>query len=165
MLAAAFRRAKVRDDLPSSIRGLWKADLFLGSPERDHWVGTSVKIVPGHLEGAPGLRIGIVPTKSGVSDAIHKDNARNLVVCPLPHDYDFMQVFYEGLRVVQALCRTDFEMPNEALLASPVHREVARVWAERRDRPVVEVMDAVQTFAQKGLLLKTESGSSEFSGV
>ena len=125
-LAAAFRRANVRPYLPQSIRGLWKADLFLGSPGPDQWVGTSVKVNPGHLEGAAGLRVGIVPTQSGREDAIRRDEHRNLIICPLPHDYSFMQVFYEGLRIVQALCSTDFEMPTEALLASPVHREVAR---------------------------------------
>jgi hypothetical protein len=152
-LAAAFRRPTTRLNLPQSIRGLWKADLFLGSPTPDHWVGTSVKINPARLEGAPGLRVAIVPTQSGVSDSIRKDDHRNLVVCPLPHDHSFMQVFYEGWRIVQALCATDFAMPTEALIAAPVHREVARVWAERRDLPTAEVVDALQVFAQPELLL------------
>ena len=41
-LAAAFRRPTTRLNLPQSIRGLWKADLFLGSTQPDHWVGTTV---------------------------------------------------------------------------------------------------------------------------
>jgi hypothetical protein len=164
LLAASFRRARVREYLPQSIRGLWKADLFLGSPEPDRWVGTSVKVNPAHLEGAAGLRVGIIPTQSGKSDNIRKDEQRNLVVCPLPHDYSFMQVFYEGLRIVQALCATDFEMPTEALLSSPVHREVARMWAERREFPVVDVLDAVQVFAQPQLLITEDEqvGSVSF---
>lgn len=48
-LAASFRRAHMREYLPQSIRGLWKADLFLGSTGPDRWVGTSVKINPSHL--------------------------------------------------------------------------------------------------------------------
>jgi hypothetical protein len=64
-----------------------------------------------------------------------------------------MQVFYEGLRIVQALCSTDFEMPTEPLLASPIHREVARVWAERREMPVADVVNALQVFAQPELLV------------
>ncbi len=156
MLAAAFRRAKVRQYLPQSIRGLWKADLFLGSPDPDRWVGTSVKVNPHHLEGAAGLRVGIIPIQAGRSDSIRKDDQRNLVVCPLPHDYSFMQVFYEGLRIVQALCATDFEMPTEVLLPSPAHREVARMWAERRNHPVGEVLNAVQVFAQPQLLVSED---------
>lgn len=151
-LAAAFRRPSTRLNLPQSIRGLWKADLFLGAPAPDHWVGTSVKINPAHLEEAAGLRIGIIPTRAGRSDAIARDGQRNLILCPLPHDFSFMQVFYEGLRIVQALCATDFEMPTEALLASPVHREVARMYAERRALPVVDVLDAAKVFAQPELL-------------
>jgi hypothetical protein len=64
-LAAAFRRPATRNALPWSIQGLWKADLFVGSVETQQWVGTSVKINPAHLEAAPGLRIGIVPTRAG----------------------------------------------------------------------------------------------------
>ena len=152
-IAAAFRRAHVRNDLPQSIRGLWKADLFLGSPGPDHWVGTSVKVNPTHLEGAAGLRVGIIPTQAGRSDAIRKDDHRNLILCPLPHDYSFTQVFYEGLRIVQALCATDFAMPSEVLLPTPAHREVARMWAERRDASVMDVVEAVRVFAQPELLV------------
>ncbi len=151
-LAAAFRRPETRPNLPQSIRGLWKADLFLGAPVPDQWVGTSVKINPTKLEGAAGLRVGIVPTKSARSDALQRDEKRNLIICPLPHDYSFMQVFYEGLRIVQALCSTDFEMPNEELLTSPAHREVARMYVERRDKSVGKVLEAVQVFAQPHLL-------------
>jgi hypothetical protein len=151
-LAAAFRRRSAQESLPRSIRGLWKADLFLGSPLPDRWVGTSVKINRSSLEEAAGLRIGIIPTQAGGSDAVVKHGHRNLVICPLPHDYSFMQVFYEGLRIVQALCVTDFQTPGEALLPNPAHREVARMWVERRELPVVDVVDAVAAFAQPHLL-------------
>lgn len=103
-LAAAFRRPSTRPNLPQSIRGLWKADLFLGSSEPDHWVGTTVKYNPSRLEAASGLRVAIVPTQSGQSDAIRFDEAKNLVVCPVPHDASFMQAFHEGWRIAQALC-------------------------------------------------------------
>ena len=66
-LAAAFRRPTTRLALPSSIRGLWKADLFVGSLDSQQWVGTSVKINSNQLEGAAGLRIGIIPTRQGGS--------------------------------------------------------------------------------------------------
>jgi transposase-like protein len=75
----------------------------------DHWVGTSVKYNPSRLEAAPGLRVAIVPTQSGRSDAITHDQQKNLIICPVPHDAKFMQTFHEGWRIVQALCETDFE--------------------------------------------------------
>ncbi|MFC8879082.1 hypothetical protein [Streptomyces ardesiacus] len=159
-LAAAFRRPSTRAQLPQSIRGLWKADLFLGSTEPDHWVGTTVKINRSHLEAARGLRVAIVPSKSGASDAIKKDEQKNLIVCPMPHDGSFMQVFYEGWRIVQALCESDFRMPKEVDLPSPIDREVARVYIERREFPVPDVLEATRKFAQPELLVADEAPAS-----
>ncbi|MFF2408979.1 hypothetical protein [Streptomyces sp. NPDC058092] len=159
-LAAAFRRANTRAQLPQSIRGLWKADLFLGSTEPDHWVGTTVKINRSHLEAARGLRVAIVPSKAGVSDAIKKDEQKNLIICPMPHDGSFMQVFYEGWRIVQALCETNFKMPKEVDLPSPIDREVARVYIERREFPVPDVLEATKKFAQPELLVADEASAA-----
>lgn len=160
-LAAAFRRPTTKPNLPQSINGLWKADLFLGSPEPDHWVGTSVKIKRSRLEAAPGLRIALVPDQSGQSDAIYRDEAKNLVVCPVPHDASFMELFYEGWRLVQSLCAADFKMPSDAAVPSPLLREVARVYIQRRDFPLGEVLEATAPFAQPHLLeTTTESVAS-----
>jgi hypothetical protein len=160
-LAAAFRKPTTRLNLPQSIRGLWKADLFLGSPEPDQWVGTSVKINPARLESAPGLRIAIVPAGSGKSDTVVRDEHKNLVVCPIPHDGSFMEVFYEGWRIVQALCASDFNMPGEIDIPSAIHREVAKVYVERRNFSVLDVIEATAKFAQPHLLeTKTETVSS-----
>ena len=163
-LAAAFRRPNTRPNLPQSIRGLWKADLFLGSSEPDHWVGTTVRINPNHLEAAPGLRVAIVPSLSGRRDAIRRDDQKNLIVCPIPHDGSFVQTFHEGWRVVQALCESDFKMPKDVDLPRPAHREAARVFVERRDFPVVDVIEATRKFAQPHLLDTTTEtvGSTSF---
>ena len=53
-LARAFRSSTYRESLPSTIKGLWKADLFVGCRDSDRWVGTTVKINPSMLEGAAG---------------------------------------------------------------------------------------------------------------
>ncbi len=160
-LAAAFRRTSTKPNLPQSINGLWKADLFLGSPEPDHWVGTSVKITRTRLERAAGLRIAIVPESAGQSDAIHRDEAKNLIVCPVPHDESFMQIFYEGWRLVQSLCASDFKMPPPAAAHTPLLREVAGIYAQRRDFSVGEVLNVTAPFAQPHLLeTRPESVSS-----
>jgi hypothetical protein len=160
-LAAAFQRPTTRLALPRSIRGLWKADLFLGSPTPDHWVGTSIKINPGALEAAAGLRVAIVPVGPDRKDSIRVDEHRNLVICPLPHDFSFMQLFYEGMRIMQALLDTDFRMPRDAALPNPQHREVARMYVERRNFTVSEVIEAVRPFGQPELLTtETEEVSS-----
>lgn len=151
-LAAAFNRPTARPQLPRSIRGLWKADLFLGSTAREHWVGTTVKINASRLESAEGLRIAIVPAQTGRSDAVRKDEQKNLVICPVPHDYSFMQTFYEGMRIVQVLIARDFKMPSESDLPNPAHREVARIYVERREFKIADVLDSVGIFAQPELL-------------
>lgn len=92
-LAAAFRRPTTRLSLPTSINGLWKADLFLGTTDGDRYIGTTVKINQTQLEAANGLRVGIVPASQGASDKIKKDDRKNLIICPLPYDQSFMEVF------------------------------------------------------------------------
>lgn len=151
-LAAAFSNRRTRLALPYSISGLWKADLFVGSDLTQQWVGTSVKINPQQLEGANGLRIGIVPTKQGKDDRVRLDAGKGLVICPLHHDADFMQAFYEGWRIVQAFVQADAKTPKEAILPRPVDREICRILEERREFPIVDVMEALQIFGQPELI-------------
>jgi hypothetical protein len=155
-IAAAFRRPNARLNLPQSISGIWKADLFLGKPDTDKWVGTSVKINPSQLEAVKGLRVGIVPVKQGESDAVVKDVAKNLVICPLLHDGSFMEVFYAGWILVQQFIEADAQVPKEVNLPRPPEREVARQLAARREFPVVEVIEALRPLAQPELLATHE---------
>lgn len=156
-VAAAFRRPDVRDALPLSISGLWKADIFTGDRHTDKWIGTTLKINPAHLEGARGLRLGIVPADEGGSDAIFKDDSKNLVICPLPYDRSFMQVFYLAWEVVVQFFAADARVPREARLPRPPSRQVARYLEDRRDFAVVEVIEALEPLAQPGLLRTEES--------
>jgi len=152
VIAAAFRRPTTRLSLPTSINGLWKADLFLGTTDKDRWVGTTVKINPQQLEGANGLRIGIVPASQGSSDRIHKDEQRNLIICPLAYDGAFMEIFYSAWSIVQQFINADAKMPKEVNLPIPSHRQVARELVQRRDFAVEDVIDALTPLAQPHLL-------------
>ena len=80
------------------------------------------------------------------------DDKRNLAVCPLLHDGNFMQVFYEGWQVAQAFLRADAKMPPEVALPRPPMRELARMLVDRRAYPVLDVVDAFEAFAQPELL-------------
>jgi len=151
-VAAAFRRREVREKLPGSINGLWKADLFTGFRDTDLWVGTTVKINPSRLEGAQGLRIGIVPAQQGRTDTIRRDEGKNLIVCPLPYDGAFMEIFYAGWEVVQSFLHADANLPPEVALPRSPDREVARRLVDRRDYPVVDVIEALGPLAQPELL-------------
>lgn len=153
-VAAAFRREERRLELPQSISGLWKADLFLGFTDIDRWVGTTVKVNKSHLEPARGLRIGIVPAKEGGDDSIKKEG--NLIVCPLPYDDDFMQVFYQGWGIVRQFFYADAKVPPEPYLSRPPERQVARYLEDRRKYPVKDVIDALIPLSQPELI-ETES--------
>ena len=159
-LAAAFRRKEIRETLPWSISGTWKADLFVGYTDTDRWVATTVKINPSHLEGARGLRIGIVPVREGRDDLIRRDNSRNLVICPLPHDGDFMEVFYQGWGVVKQFIASDAHLPKEVYLPRQAERQVARSLEDRREFPIIEVIKALEPLSQPELLRTKEQSAS-----
>lgn len=157
--AAAFRRKGVSSELPQSISGLWRADLFLGSPDADRWVGTTVKINRAHLEGGRGLRVAVVPANEGQSDAIYKDERRGLVVCPLPYDGSFVETFYKAWEVVAQFLAADARLPKEVALSRPPARTVARYLADRREFPVVDVIDALGALSQPDLLVTSPSNA------
>lgn len=155
-LAAAFSRETSRRALPFSINGLWKADLFLGCTDSDRWVGTTVKVNPTKLEGARGLRIGIVPAHQGISDRIRKDENKNLVICPVPYDGAFMEVFYSAWGIVQHFIAADAKIPKEVSLPLASHRRVAMELETRREFPVVEVVESLGPISQPQLLVAQE---------
>ena len=155
-VAAAFRKPTIRALLPQSISGLWKADLFTGHSDTDKWIGTTLKINRNQLEGAKGLRLGIVPASEGESDAIVKDDNKNLVICPLPYDRSFMQAFYQAWEVVVQFLSADANVPQESSLPRPPSRQVARYLADRRAFPVLDVIKALEPLSQPHLLRTQE---------
>ena len=161
-LAAAFRKPDVRETLPHSISGLWKADLFAGCRDTDKWIGTTLKTNRVHLEGAKGLRVGIVPAFQGSSDTIYRDTTKNLVVCPLPYDGSFMQTFYEAWEVVVAFLSADARLPPENFLPRPASRQVARYLESRREYTVLEVIEGLGPLAQPELLETRDTAAPIF---
>lgn len=157
--AAAFRKKGIGSDLPQSISGLWRADLFLGSPDADRWVGTTVKINRADLQGDRGLRVAVVPANEGKSDRIYKDDGRHLVVCPLPYDGSFVETFYKAWEVVTQFLAADARVPKEVALSRPPARTVARYLADRREYPVTEVVEALLPLAQPELLRTAPSSA------
>jgi hypothetical protein len=151
-IGAAFRLPGTLLNLAQSIRGLWKTELFLGSADHDRWAGATVNVsLPGPA-ATREPRIAVIPSMAGHSDAVRLDEQRNLVLCPVPHDGSFVRIFHEGWRIVQGLCARNFEMPGKADIPNPAHREVARIFVERREFPIPDVIDAIRKFAQPELL-------------
>ncbi len=159
-IATAFRRADVAKRLPHSISGLWRADLFLGFHDSDYWVGTTVKINPNGLQSDRGLRVGIVPASQGKSDLVRLDSGKNLVICPLPYDGNFVEMFYLAWEVVQAFLDADARVPKEVALPRPAARTVARYMQDRRDYPVLDVIEALGSLSQPQLLQTHEESAS-----
>ncbi|MEA5050912.1 MAG: hypothetical protein VB021_05500 [Oscillospiraceae bacterium] len=156
MLSAAFNRPETRNALPYSISGLWKADLFFGAKDSDRWLGTTLKINPTQLEGARGLRIGIVPASQGKSDKVYVDDRKNLVVCPIPYDGSFMELFYTSWGIVQQFIAADAQLPKEVSLPMPVDRQAVKELVTRRDFPAVDVIEALEPLSQADLTVSTE---------
>jgi hypothetical protein len=151
-IGAAFRLPDALLSLAQSIRGLWKTELFLGSADRDQWVSAGIHMSSPPVDAAKAPRIAIVPSMTGHSDAVRRDEQKNTIICPVPHDGSFIQIFHQGWQIVQALCASDFEMPEPSDIPGPAHREVARIFVERRRFPIMDVIQATRMFAQPGLL-------------
>lgn len=155
-LSAAFNRPETRAALPSSMAGLWKADLFFGATDTDRWLGATLKINPSQLEGVRGLRIGIIPASQGKSDRVYRDERKNLIVCPIPYDGSFMELFYTAWGIVQQFIAADAQMPKEVNLPVPADRQTVKELVSRREYPVVDVIESLKPLSQVDLTESSE---------
>ena len=71
-----------------------------------------------------------------------------------------MEVFYEGWGVVQQFIKADARLPKEVSLPRQAGRQVARYLADRRDFPILEVIEALQPLAQPELLQTRERSAA-----
>ena len=106
------------------------------------------------------MRVGIVPTHEGRRDAIRRDESKNLVVCPIPYDGSFGEMFLRAWGILRAVLAADAEMPNEAALPLPADRQVARRLVERRNYPVLDVVDGLGHLAQPELLRSVDRAAN-----
>ncbi|KAA3641445.1 MAG: hypothetical protein DWP92_01145 [Armatimonadetes bacterium] len=167
----AYRRHEDRNNLPRAIRGIWKADLFIGNSSPDWWVGTTVKINPQHLQGAQGLRLAIYP-KQNDKDNPRRDGKLNLIRLPLPYDAAFMELFYKAFFLVRAFLDADAQVPKPAALPDAEDRFVTQELAARRNFPLLEVVEVLGGMSQDDLLdttaiedLKIDATLSEGEGL
>ncbi len=159
-VVSAFRKPQERAKLPNSINGLWKADLFVGNTGIDKWVGTTVKINPKQLESARGLRLGIVPCRQGKYDKIYKHETKNLIICPVPYDQSFMEIFYEGWSIVKNFIMARGEMPKEIDLPSGLDRLVCKELVARKRFPILDVLEVLKNMGQPHLMYIEETEAS-----
>jgi len=148
----SFRFHNVRKNLPVSITGIWKADLFIGNTDTDMWVAASVKINHLALRYARGLAIGIVPSRWEQERPCQMKNG--MIVCPLLYENNFMQFFYSAWRIVSCFIKNDAYVPHERVLAGIEELRVAKFLEEKREVPVLELIgDDLRKLAHPTLLL------------
>jgi len=150
-LVSAFRSEKHRETLPQSIRGLWKADLFIGNPVADRWVATTLKIRRQDLEAAPGLRVGLFPEERP-GESPRKDEENNLILCPLPYSGDFMQLYGASFGIVKQIVAAKGSLPSRVALHYEDDQAVAKWLVDRNHYPLVKVLEALEPLKQPGLV-------------
>lgn len=158
VLGRAFRSVKHRDRLPQSISGLWQADLFLGSPTSEQWVGTTLKVNRDDLKAAPGLRVGIFPSKT--REGPKRDDSKNLIICPLPYRSDFMVLFGASFQIAKQLMHAKGTMPKAPALVYEDDLSVAEWLSVRRKYPVMAILEALHPLMQPGLIKAEQSTES-----
>ncbi|NYG32506.1 hypothetical protein HZU83_06335 [Sphaerotilus montanus] len=155
----ALRDTKARDRLPTSIKGLWKADLFLGNSSEGKWVGSTLKLNKSDFQGAAGLRLGIYPeTKKGESPS--RDDKNNLILCPLPYDANFMEVFYSSFFAVKQFLLADAKVPRPVALPNSADRFLAQQFEDRREFTVLEIIEYMYPLGQPDLTTESVIGAS-----
>ena len=148
-ISLAMRHAHVANNLPSSIRGVWKADLFLGNPDSDYWVATTLKTNRLSIEAAPGLRIAMYPEERP-NEEPRADGS--LILCPLPYNSDFMQLFGSTFQIVKHIISARGGMPNRVALVYFHDQEVAKWLTDRAHFPLVGILEALESIKQVDLL-------------
>ncbi len=148
-LAKAFRSVAHREALPQSIRGMWKADLFIGNPAEDRWVATTLKIRRADVEAAPGLRIGMFPEERP-GQGPERDG--NLILCPLPYSGEFMQLFGGSFGIVKQIVAARGKLPNRVALHYEDDQQVAQWLTDRGHHPLFEILAALEPLQQPDLL-------------
>jgi hypothetical protein len=139
----AFSRRGESDALPLSIRGLWKADLFVGTREHDAWVAATVKLHRSDFEAAPGLRLGIYAAPDGEYVAPQLDQNLGLILVGMPYDPWFLELFYRAFRIFREFVATRGKMPDREALPNRVDREMASLLVASKHLPVSDVIAAI----------------------
>lgn len=148
-IVKAFRSATEQQRLPSSIRGIWKADLFLGNDLSNYWVAATLKTNKKSIEYAPGLRVALFPEERRY-ETPRRDG--ELIYCPLPYNGEFMELFGSSFQIIKQLVASRGKQPSWAALVYPADQEVAKWLADRAHFPVADILDALDAIKQPGLL-------------
>ena len=139
-LRKAASSIPAREKLPKSIEGLWKADLFLGDPAPNQWVGVTAKTNPGEFEAANGLRLGVYPMllHTGEKQVVRKDDEKNLILVALPYKDSFSEQFYLAMSFVRRFLSQKLSV-DEKVVPHAVQLTIAAMLVRMKGDPVYTV--------------------------
>lgn len=86
-----------------------------------------------------------------IEHKVYLDDKKNIMVCPIPYDGSFMELFYTSWGIVQQFIAADAQMPREVSLPVPADRQAVKELVVRREFPIVDVVDALEPLAQPNL--------------
>jgi hypothetical protein len=142
----AFRLPEVRGDLPRSIRGLWRADLFVGAPSREQWVATTLKTNASQLEGGAGIRIGVYPEeRRGDGPSFDKSTREEQAMCRAVNG--------------RAVCAPRGYHPWRPTMTSAPARSTRVVGARKAGSPRASARSLPQPLATGGAVVDVEIAS------
>lgn len=112
------------------------------------------------FEGAAGLRIGIYPeTRAGEGPT--NDETNNLILCPLPYDNSFMELFHSAFFTLKQLLLADAKLPKPVNLPNSADRFVAQQFEDRRMFAVLDIIEAMYPLGQLDLVSESVVGPSQ----
>jgi len=109
------------------------------------------------FQGAAGLRLGIYPeTRKGEGPS--RDDTNNLILCPLPYDANFMEVFYSSFFAVKQFLLADAKLPKPVALPNTADRFLAQQFEDRRDFSVIDIIEYMYPLGQPDLTAESVVG-------
>ncbi len=148
----ALKSAKHRRELPASIAGFWKADLLIGNCKEDVWLGATVKSNRTKLEKAPGLTVGIIPSRPGTIVVPQWNPQLEMWVVEVPYDNAFMELFSCSWRLVTEFLKADAKVPKVRDLPDSEDRRNAAILAGLRRLTVLDAVGVLAGQAQADLV-------------
>lgn len=102
----------------------------------------------------------IIPSKQGRTDKVTLNDTKNLIICPMPYDQSFVEIFYQGWNIVKFFLNADAQMPKESNLFNSLDRLVCKELVNRRNFPVLDVIEALEVLKQPQLIQTTAIDAS-----
>jgi len=140
--------------LTRRITKIWKTDLFLTDAVGERYLAATVKSQVAHLEGGPGLRIGIVPESSKWKSGVRYDRMKGLWVVALPDPNGFMGLFNDAYALVaEAIYKLGKHTQSKYWMKPSAKAQKIQEQLEKMGRAkVVEIEHALNEAAQQDLV-------------